>query len=29
MPVTVTEQTIHTLEYLKEEEIAAPIDNDI
>jgi uncharacterized protein YndB with AHSA1/START domain len=25
MPVTVTEQTIHTLEFLKEEEIAAPI----
>lgn len=26
MPVTVTEQVIHTLEFLKEEEIAAPID---
>jgi uncharacterized protein YndB with AHSA1/START domain len=26
MPVTVTEQTIHTLEFLREEEIAAPID---
>jgi len=25
MPITVTEQTIHTLEFLKEEEIAAPI----
>lgn len=25
MPVTVTEQTIHTLEFLREEEIAAPI----
>ncbi len=26
MPVTVGEQTIHTLEFVKEEEIAAPID---
>jgi hypothetical protein len=26
MPVTVAEQTIHALEFLKEEEIAAPID---
>jgi len=26
MPVTVSEQTIHTLEFLREEEIAAPID---
>jgi uncharacterized protein YndB with AHSA1/START domain len=26
MPVTITEQTVHTLEFLKEEEIAAPID---
>jgi uncharacterized protein YndB with AHSA1/START domain len=26
MPVTVAEQTIHTLEFVKEEEIAAPID---
>jgi len=26
MPVTVAEQTIHTLEFLMEEEIAAPID---
>jgi len=26
MPVSVSEQTIHTLEFLKEEEIAAPID---
>jgi Activator of Hsp90 ATPase homolog 1-like protein len=26
MPVTVSEQVIHTLEYLREEEIAAPID---
>lgn len=26
MPVTVTEQTVHTLEFVKEEEIAAPID---
>src|ERR1700761_4868759 len=26
MPVTIAEQTVHTLEFLKEEEIAAPID---
>jgi len=26
MPVTVTEQTVHTLEFVREEEIAAPID---
>lgn len=26
MPVTVAEQAVHTLEFLKEEEIAAPID---
>jgi uncharacterized protein YndB with AHSA1/START domain len=26
MPVLIAEQTIHTLEFLKEEEIAAPID---
>jgi uncharacterized protein YndB with AHSA1/START domain len=26
MPATITEQTVHTLEFLKEEEIAAPID---
>ena len=26
MPVAISEQTIHTLEFLKEEEIAAPID---
>jgi uncharacterized protein YndB with AHSA1/START domain len=26
MPVTITEQTVHTLEFLKEEEIAAPIN---
>ena len=26
MPVTVSEQTIHTLEFMREDEIAAPID---
>jgi uncharacterized protein YndB with AHSA1/START domain len=26
MPVTIAEQTVHTLEFVKEEEIAAPID---
>jgi len=26
MPITMTEQTIHTLEFVREEEIAAPID---
>jgi uncharacterized protein YndB with AHSA1/START domain len=26
MPVAITEQTLHTLEFVKEEEIAAPID---
>ena len=26
MPVTISEQTVHTLQFLKEEEIAAPID---
>lgn len=26
MPVTISEQTIHTLEFVREEEIAAPID---
>src|SRR5215469_16678288 len=26
MPVTITEQAVHTLEFVKEEEIAAPID---
>lgn len=26
MPVSITEQTVHTLEFVKEEEIAAPID---